>query len=369
MQKGQTTEARKVLEQASNADAKNAYVWSSLAEVYLRLKLPQQSTAAAEKAEQLGASDPLVCHALAMYYSESNQPGRAAPLEEKFAQSNRADAAALGRAAGLFLAAGENERAVTLARKTIQQQDTPANEGILGRILLTAGQEEEALPHLHKAWQANQADQEMTFAYTNALLRAQSFTEAADIVTATIKQHGPDAQLELLLGVSRYGQRRFEDAITTFLAVIKLDGEVEQPYLFLGRLLEQAGPHLPEIIDADRAWAKRNPRNPKAQRELAKALLQQNRTDMEAASLLRDAVALNDQDWESHYELGVFLEGKHDFPAAAAELQKSTSLAPKQALPHYHLARVYDRLGEAPKADAERALHAELTGASKEPQH
>ena len=366
MQKGQTTQARDLLEQASRANADNAYVWSSLAEVYLRLKESNQSSAAAKKAEKLGVSDPMVCHALAMYYSESNQPGRAAPFEQKFAESGRGDPAALGRAAGLYLVAGANDKALALAQKAIQLQDSPLNESVLGRALVASGHEQQALPYLRGAWESSKSDEEMTFAYANALLRAQAFTEAADAVTTAINQHPPDAQLELLLGVARYGQRRFEDAITTFLEVIKLDPEVEQPYLFLGRLLEQATAHLGDIITADRKWANRNPRNPKAQLELAKALLQQNRTDAEAAGLLQTSIRLDDNDWEPHYQLGVYLEGKRDFPASAEQLSKSSLLDPKQPMPHYHLARVYDRLGETEKAEAERSIHSKLTAASKE---
>jgi hypothetical protein len=37
----------------------------------------------------------------------------------------------------------------------------------------------------------------------------------------------------------------------------------------------------------------------------------------------------------------------------------------KQAMPHYHLARVYDRLGNAEGAKAERELHEKLTGGHK----
>ncbi len=366
MQKGQTAEAQRILEKASQADTKNPYVWSSLAEVYLRLHEKQKSASAAEQAEQLGAGNPLVCHALAMYYSESDQPGRAAPLEQKFAESKQADSAATGRAASLFLAAGATDQAYALATIAVQKDASPFNESVIGRVLLAKGQPNDAVSYLRRAWEANPGDEATTFAYANVLLRLQSFTEAADTVEAAIKQHGPAVQLELLLGVARYGQRRFDDAVTTFLETIRLDPTVEQPYLFLGRLLEQAGPHLPEIVNADGAWAARDPKNPKAQLELAKALLQQDHTNARAGDLLKAAIALDPNDWESHYQLALVLEGKREFPAAADELQKSILLDAKQPMPHYHLARVYDRLGQADKADAERAIHTQMTAPTKE---
>ena len=200
------------------------------------------------------------------------------------------------------------------------------------------------------------------FEYAQQLLRKEDFTHAADVLETALKRDANNAQLVLALGVARYGQRRFEDAILQFLQVIKIDPSVEQPYLFLGRILDQAGSHLPEITKAYESWAAKNPQNAKAQLLLAKALLAANARDPKAEDLLRRSIALDGSDWESHYELGVLLSGKHEYQPAAAELTRSIELDPKQAMTHYHLARVYDRLGEPEKAKAEREIHQQLTG-------
>lgn len=200
------------------------------------------------------------------------------------------------------------------------------------------------------------------FEYAQQLLRKEDFTHAADVLETALKRDANNAQLVLALGVARYGQRRFEDAILQFLQVIKIDPSVEQPYLFLGRILDQAGSHLPEITKAYESWAAKNPQNAKAQLLLAKALLAANARDPKAEDLLRRSIALDGSDWESHYELGVLLSGKHEYQPAAAELTRSIELDPKQAMTHYHLARVYDRLGEPEKAKAEREIHQKLTG-------
>jgi Flp pilus assembly protein TadD len=56
----------------------------------------------------------------------------------------------------------------------------------------------------------------------------------------------------------------------------------------------------------------------------------------------------------------VLLEGKRNWSGAAVELKRAAELDEKQAMPHYHLARVYDRLGEQDKAKEERAIHDRL---------
>ena len=177
--------------------------------------------------------------------------------------------------------------------------------------------------------------------------------------------HEQDPQLTLALGVARYGQRRFDDAVTIFLKVIHLDPFVEQPYLFLGRLLEQAGDHLSEITQDYEGWAAREPQNAKAQLLLAEALLAQDHHSERAQILLQKSIALDGNNWEAHYQLGVFLADKRDWQAASAELNRSIAIDPKEPLPHYHLARVYDRLGESDKAEAERKIHQQLTAGQK----
>lgn len=328
LKNGQLAEARRDLEQASQADSKNPYIWSSLAQTYLRLKLPDQASAAARNAEKTGADNPLVCHALAMFYSETGQPGRAAEFEQKFAESPQADKAALARTAHLYLSAGKIQEALKLAQR---------------------------------AWEADKTDEGTAFDYAQLLLRREDFTQAADVIDVALSAHPQDPQLTLALGVARYGQRRFDDAITTFLKVIQLDPSVEQPYLFLGRILDQAGEHLPQITKAYEGWTARQPQNAKAQLLLAKALLAQDHHSEKAQILLQKSVALDDANWESHYQLGTMLADKRDWTAAAKEFNRSIELDPKQPLPHYHLARVYDRLGQSERAETERKIHQHLT--------
>jgi len=238
-------------------------------------------------------------------------------------------------------------------------------ENILGRALIAAGQPGEGEKHLSAAWKGLPGDSGFAFDYTQILLRKQEFSEAADVLSTALQTHPDDPQLVLALGVARYGQRRFDDAITTFLRVIRIDPKVEQPYVFLGKMLDQAGDHLPEITAACEKWFAQNPRSAVAQLLLAKARLAADPKDSTAEGLLRKSITLDSGNWEAHYELGALLEGKRDWQGAAAELKRSAAFDAKQPMPHYHLARVYDRLGDEEKAKAERALHERLTAGPK----
>ena len=87
LKEGHTVEARKRLEEASQNDPKNAYVWVSLAETYRRLQEGRLASDAAEHASKLAPDDAVVSHGLAIYYGEVEQWRRAGELERRFAES------------------------------------------------------------------------------------------------------------------------------------------------------------------------------------------------------------------------------------------------------------------------------------------
>ena len=199
------------------------------------------------------------------------------------------------------------------------------------------------------------------FEVVQEYLSHEQFDPAIQLLERGTHIVNKDAQLELALGVAYYGRRRFSDAVTAFVRTIDLAPEVEQPYRFLGKMLDQAGDRLPEITRRFAAWSAANPRNALAHLLYAKALIAAGMEAPKAEKLLRDATALKSDDWESHYELGVLLEKQRKFAEAAGELEHSIALNPNRPEVHYHLARVYDRLGASAKAAEEHRIHQKLT--------
>jgi Flp pilus assembly protein TadD len=334
LERGQLAQARAELEQASKLDPSNALVWTSLVRAYSRLNKPALAQSAAAKAERNGAGNPIVAHALAMYYSGSGQFAHAAALEAEYARSPSADPGAAERVADLYLNAGDAQK---------------------------------ALPFAQQAWTGAKNDPQIAFAYAQALLKTQDFTRAADVLETAAQSNPNNAQLALALGVARYGQRRFPDAIRAFLKTIAINPRVPQPYIFLSRMLDQAGPSMTAIIDDYRRWMTIEPNRAEPPLLLGKALAASNAASGQVEPLLRRSIALDRNNWESHYELGLLLEKEHRYKDAANELESSVKLDPNEPMPHYHLARVYDRLGETERANAEREIHKRLTAASRAP--
>jgi Flp pilus assembly protein TadD len=63
--------------------------------------------------------------------------------------------------------------------------------------------------------------------------------------------------------------------------------------------------------------------------------------------------------------MGTQLERKRDFDGAAQHLERSVQLNGGDSAVHFHLARVYDRLGRREDAQRERALHEKLSETEK----
>jgi Flp pilus assembly protein TadD len=288
-------EAETNLETAAKLSPSNGRVWAALAETWTKLGKTNDADGAAQKAESFGADDPLVTHALALYYSQSSRPLKAAQLESKYAAANSSDTGAKQRAGEWYFAAAE------------------------------------------------------------PVLKQQRFAEALAILEPAHTQLPQDAQIQLALGVAYYGLRRFDEAAAQFLKTIDLAPEERQPYVFLGKMIDQAPAALADAGPRFAAYRKAHPDD-----ELGYLLEARNAEPQRARELLHRAIELAPNDAAAHLELGVLEERTQRFSEAAAELERAAALDASDPVTHYHLARVYDRLGRADRARAERETHAKL---------
>ncbi len=347
--------ARECLERASQADPRNAVVWIALAQTYLKSGQKDMAARAAGRAEQFGASTPPVQHALALYYAGTGEFAKAAEWERRFAASPGAGAQAVSSAAVLSLDAGQADEAVKWAQAALRGSDSPEMHHLLGQAYQAAGRPDSALPELRRAFELAPAQEVFLSDYGQALLKAGEFAGAFAVLENGQREFPKDPQIVLAYGVACYVQRRMADAVSAFLQVIRLDDTVEQPYVFLGRTLEQAGARLPEVIAAYAAWEKKAPDNYLPVFLHAKAIAASNPDAPEIEPDLRRSIERNGAFWESHLELGVLLSRQGKWPEAARELSRSIELNPDEPRTHYELARVYLRLGKPDLARAERA--------------
>lgn len=363
LSRGEAAVAEKHLTAATQLDTKNGAAWLALAQAQAKQQKAAASLASAEKAYQSGAGDPRVLHGLTLFYVEARKFDRAADTEARYAGLAKDDKDAPRRAAQLYLAARLPKKAIELGLIAMKTQDTPQVRNLLGKAYEADGQTGKAVLELQTAIQRNEYEESYYFDLAHVLLQHQNFDAAIQLLVASRRVFATSAQLELALGVAYYGQRRFEDAVQSFLRTMVIDPGVGQSYVFLGRILEHAEKRLPEIVARFSARAEAMPEDFLAQCLFGKALALQ--ADPKAESVLRTSIALKEDYWESHYELGLILDKARKFEEAASELERSAALNPTLPAPHYRLARVYDRLDRREDAAKERDLHQKLTAEEK----
>lgn len=306
LQRNDLVAAQAGLESAAKLAPGNARVWVALAQTYRKRGDGPKAAAAVAKAEALGSKDAVVLSTLALYFDEAGAPLRSAEMQAKFAELAPRDAAAREKAEAKY------------------------------------------------------------FALAQPLLQQSRFTEAVAVLQAGAARLKGSAQLQLGLGVAYYGLRRFDEAAAAFLKTIEIQPEIRQPYMFLGRFLDQIPARLPEVARRFVDFEKAHPEEAAGYYLHAKALNAQAIEPEAAIELLRKALSIEERDPAVHFELGAVLDRTRRHPEAAVEFERAAALAPNDPAAHYRLSRLYDRLGKADLARVERDRHAALEKAARE---
>ena len=305
LQRGDLASAQINLEAASKMAPRDGRVLVALSQTYWKLHQDSDAEKAASRAAAFAPEDPAVLQGLSIYYSETNQTLKAAQAAAKYSS------------------------------KVPEKPDV----------------REHAV--------------ELYFEAAKPLLDQQNFGEAIVILKEGVARLPRSAQLELALGVSYYGLRRFDAAADAFLRTIGITPEAEQPYTFLGRILDQIPSRLPKVTQRFEEYELANPASAAACLLHARALDAQSLEPETALRLIEKSIALNATDASAHFERGTVLDRLQRFREATAEFERAAELAPSDPANHYRLARDYERIGKHAAAETEREKHAQLVKAQE----
>ena len=160
------------------------------------------------------------------------------------------------------------------------------------------------------------------------------------------------------VGIERYRQGRYEEAIDALRSSIHMQPDSLKTYYSLGIALysglgrtEAAAAVLEEVVTRDSSWAQVYPL-------LGAVYMDLNRTER-AIELLERAVAL-DPEWENYNRLGLARLRSENLTAAASAFERAVRQAPWQPHPHLNLAGIYERQGREQAAARQRQIFAQL---------
>ncbi len=364
--------AQEHLEKAIEEAPEDARAWLGLAQIYAILNLHTQAHNHAAEAARLDGDNPTVQHALSMFYGEYGNWAEAARWEESFAASGQADPHAYLRAASMYLQADMPRRTIELATKGLEKDESPQLHNVIGKAYETVGEAAPARRHLERAVESLPYEESLHFDLGYFHLRHRDFDAAVEAFLHGRRYFDKSAAIELGAGIAYYGQRRFQDAVDAFLRAAQLAPAMEQPHAFLGRVLQHAPHRLEDAVERLRVFHAEHSKNYLGPFLYGQILLAQlgagndpeSLTEIE--KLLRESLARREDFWESNFELGVLLEKKRRYDEAEGYLRRAVELNPEASKPRYRLARVYQRLGKTEAAQAERAMHRQLTEKERE---
>jgi tetratricopeptide (TPR) repeat protein len=271
-------------------------------------------------------------------------------------------------AAGAFKR-GDFAQAISIARQALEHGENAQLRNLLGKAYAGAGDPNAAFRELKSAVQLQPDVEQFQFDLAQFLLRSQNFQTALTVLEEAHRRLPRSAQIELALGVADYCCVRYDDAVSAFLRTMELAPDVAQPYVFLGKILEHANGHLPEIARRCTISERIYPSNSAALLLHAKVLIAEHsnaepgedKTSLDAAAhLLERAIALDPNSANAYFTLGCLMTDQGNFARAAELLDKSVQLNPKNPNARYRLGLLYARLGERTRADQEFAAQATL---------
>jgi tetratricopeptide (TPR) repeat protein len=361
---GDLAKSQSALEQTTRREPNNARAWMLLAQIYAKEKKAQAAGTAAEKADRLGRNDAEVQQGLAYLFIELQQDlKKATGFAARYAELRPTDTDAWQRVASLCLETGRPDEAITAGLRALALAPSAEMHTILGQAYAAKKDWQNAGLQLSEAVRLSPYDEDTHFRLAQMFMLRQDFPKAVEVLLNARRTFDKSAQIELALGVCYYGLRLFPEAVDQFLKTIRLAPAVPQPYAFLSRILEHAGDRLVEATQRFAEFNASHPEDAMGYLWYAKALVAQLGTLGESAEadkaldLLKRSLTLNANIAETHYQIGCLLERKRDYAGAASELERSVALNSKESAAHFHLSRVYDKLGRKEQAARERELH------------
>lgn len=178
---------------------------------------------------------------------------------------------------------------------------------------------------------------------------------ARKVLESLAAQNAKDALYPYWLGRMDYDGHLYSQAIRNYLHAIELAPGMARAYDSLGLCYYYQNQNDLAIENYKKAIAlDRNQPHPSAWPYLNLAITLQFVNQLsDAESNLREAIRLDPNLAQAHFQLGSVLEDSHRPEAAVAELQEAARLAAAYPEPHMALARIYHKLGRQAEAQAE----------------
>ncbi|MBI3043301.1 MAG: tetratricopeptide repeat protein [Betaproteobacteria bacterium] len=208
--------------------------------------------------------------------------------------------------------AGDSARAEAFCRQVLARAPgSPDALRLLGLLRLEGGRAADAIPPLREALRASPADLGVLDALSAALMAAEDYPQAEEIVRRALALDASLTVAHMRLGMALGNQGRWSEAARAFEEALKHDPQIADAHHNLGDALTKLQrPH--DAIDCFRRALAINPANPDTHNSLGLAL-QELRLWGAAIARYERALALDPGFADAHYNLALARLFRRDF--------------------------------------------------------
>jgi tetratricopeptide (TPR) repeat protein len=372
---GKPVEALPFFQKVLSANPADIAALTGILECRLLLKQPVAVRETVSKLERLlPPSDPsLLRVASLLLVHEQYEPATAILERVRQAHPESFDVnynLALG-----YVRSGKFERAAQLLEPFLAGPNAAEANSLTAQVRDRLQLKEQALAAYQKAAELEPANEEYRFGHASAVLQYLSIDGALAGFSKATSDFPKSWRMKVGLGSALFLAGRYEECARALLDAVRVEPRAAPAYYLLGKVYESAGQQQTTIRETFKAYLKTRPRDAWAfyHYGVMQYLEQEARSGTAfepAKTQLKTALSLKPDFAEAHLQMGIIAQAEGNLQEAARSLEKAVGANPDLPTPHYRLAQVYQRMGDAGKSRTEFQLFSKLKerGAEQERQ-
>jgi tetratricopeptide (TPR) repeat protein len=340
---------------------------ANLGAAFYQLHRSQFALGEFQKAVQINSSNISAQRSLGRIYMEDHRPEKAAEALLAAERLSPGDSDLKLDCATALLEANRLDQAGKMLSVVADADRSARAQSLMGELDEKEGKIQDAAAHLNRAVQLEPSE-DNAWRLGAEFLRHWTFA-AAETEFAAASQKFPESdRLRLGLGLARFGDAEYAEAIPEFADLLKRNSDSEMYAELLGMLcdapLEASVPDCGALVE----YANAHPHNARVAVYAASFLMKQNddKNTRFARKLLRGALAANPDLPEAQLEMGVILQDDENWADSIPYLERAVRLKPNLAQAHYRLSRAYAEIGRRQNALTEIELEKKFSRQEQE---
>jgi len=261
---------------------------------------------------------------------------------------------------------GQLDAALASAEQAKALEESGSVESLIGDIQEKRGDSLAAVHSYQAAVTLEPSEERHRLALGLELLRHQTFDAALIVLDQAATLFPQSVRVKILLSVTYYFVDRSSDAVRTMLEATQLDPDDETTVRYLGEItLQDTAAPDPAAVAQVCKFADKEPKSWSANAFCGGILLRIARESgdtsrkPEIVRRLQHAVRVAPGEAIPRCQFGKALEWSDDWHGARAQMEACARLDPDSPEGHYHLSRIYRRLGLTGLASQQTLLQKE----------